>query len=190
MSGHPGLISKSSFLIAAFAAISLAGCLENTGVVLKSSTSASQSQANCLLPNQAAVKAISQRLVAAGTLVGPDFCSKPEGYSCYRRVFSPSISDGQTSDNECAKVNELGGDVCLKIDSRNFNTFEVSRLADTPASSTKPGGELNRSEYVCDEKDLKDGDNFLAIGEGDTLGAALSAAFAQCASVAPRLGGG
>src|SRR5262249_45318667 len=149
----------------------------------------SQSQ-NCALPNQSAIMAIDQRLAAAGTVVGPDFCGKVDNYACYRRVFSPTGTEGQSVESECAKGEERGGDVWLKLDSRNYSTYEASRLPDTSSSALRPGGEFNRSEYVCHQKELKDGENVLAIGEGSSLGEALSASYALCVSYAPRLGSG
>jgi hypothetical protein len=189
MTGHPGKIHSS--FIAMLSCVALAGCLQNTGVVTKSimTSAIQQGQANCALPNQAAVKSIDRRLAAAGVVVGPDFCAKSESYTCYRRVFSPTVGDGQSTESECAKVAALGGQVCLKVESRNYNTFEASRQTGVSPTSVLPGGEYNRSEYVCSDQDLKDGDHYLAIGEDDSLGGALSAAIAECSSIAPRLGG-
>src|SRR5690606_30239134 len=102
------------------AAFGFVGCLPNSGVSSRSIFTASIKE-NCEVPDQAAIRNIDRRLSAAGILVGPDFCSTAENYSCYRRVFSPTVADGKSIESECAKVSDLGGEVCLKLESHSFS---------------------------------------------------------------------
>jgi hypothetical protein len=169
--------------------ITFAGCLgggSGTGIFTKSAQSVLKSQ-NCLVPDTFAVNNIVRRLAAEGTVVGPEFCAKSENYACYRRIFSPTAAEAQGTEEECTSVSVLGGPVCLKLESRTYNTREASLLPDTLSSAVAPGGEFNRVEYVCHQKLLKDGEQFLASGEGDLLGEALLSAFEKCGAVAPRL---
>lgn len=171
----------SSAIAACFVCFS--GCLPSAGVLVKS---AALSQ-NCPLPNSVAVKNIGRRLAEASVLVGPDFCSKSTDYTCNRKRFSPTARDGKSIVEECAHVSELGGDVCMKVNSQSYSTAEAARRSDISASSVLPGGDLNRSDYLCYHSSLFDGDDYLAMGEGDHLNEALAAAFAQCFGVTPRL---
>jgi hypothetical protein len=176
-------------VLASLALLSLAGCLgggSGTGIFTKSAQSVLKSQ-NCEVPDTFAVNNIVRRLAAEGSVVGPDFCAKPENYACYRRVFSPTAAEGQGIDEECTQVAALGGAMCMKLESRVYNTREASLLPDTTSSAVAPGGEFNRVEYVCHQKLLKDGDQFLATGEGEVLKDALLSAFGKCGAVAPRL---
>jgi hypothetical protein len=174
--------------LALFAVLSLSSsCLQSTGVTSKSSSSLSTGQANCALPNAKAVANVAQRFAASAEEIGPDFCGKSENYECYVRKFSPDLVDGKSVVEECGHVPELGGNLCLKMNANFFNTREASRAPGTAAAASLVGGEFNRSEYVCHNRELKDADVFLAVGEGDALGEALSASYAKCAAVAPRL---
>ncbi len=168
----------------------LSSCLENTGIAAKAGYTLSKSQANCALPDAASVKNIGQRLAASAVVVGVDFCAKPDGYECYVRKFSPTTIAGQSVVEECPHVAELGGDICYNLKSVGFNTRAAARAPGVSASASQPGGDFNRSEYVCHQHDLKDGENYLAVGEGDTLRDALANAYAKCAGVAPRLAAG
>jgi hypothetical protein len=171
-------------------ALTLSGCIGigagGSGVFGKTASKAALSQ-NCEIPDGFAVKNINRRLAAEGTVVGPDFCAKSESYSCYRRVFSPIVAEGASVEEECAQVAEVGGAFCVKLESRNYNTREASLLADTPTAATKPGGEFNRTEYVCHHRDLKDGETYLAVGDGEQLKDAVVAAYGKCTGVSPRL---
>ena len=179
------------FALAILATFALSACLENSGVALKSAKSTLvKSQADCALPDSATVQSVGRRLAASAIEVGADFCGKPENYECYVRKFSPSVANGQSVVEECGHVGELGGDVCLKLKANFFNTREASRAPGTSASASLAGGEFNRSEYVCHNRELKEADVFLAVGEGDFLKDALAASVAKCAGVAPRLASG
>jgi hypothetical protein len=174
-------------LVASAWALVLSSCLvESKGVIMKNMSAVIAKQ-NCAAPNAVAVKNIANRLIASGTEVSSDFCSKIESYSCYSRVFSPTAVDGQSSEQECSSAPELGGDFCMKLSTRIFSTREASSLPDTAPGALRPGGEFNRTEYVCHQSQLKDGEEYLAIGEGETLKEAVLASYAKCASVAPRL---
>jgi hypothetical protein len=178
------------FGVVAAVALTLSGCIGigggGSGIFARTASKAALSQ-NCEIPDSFAVKNINRRLAAEGTVVGPDFCAKIESYACYRRVFSPIVAEGASVEEECTQAVEVGGPFCMKLDSRNYNTREATLLAETPTSATQPGGEFNRSEYVCHHKELKDGETYLAVGEGELLKDAVVAAFGKCTGVSPRL---
>jgi hypothetical protein len=174
----------------AIAPLGLSGCLENTGVAAKAGFSLATSQTNCLLPDAASVKNLTQKFAASAVTVGGDFCAKPTGYDCNLRVFSPTATNGQAEVDECAHVAELGGDVCFKVKSFTFSTRDASRASGVSATALQPGGEFNRLEYQCSQHDLFDGSNFLAVGEADSLKDALAQAFTKCSALQPRLTAG
>ncbi len=162
------------------------GCLQSTGVVAKTNTSTSLSQ-NCLLPNSASVANISRKLAGTATAMSPEFCGSISSYTCNRKLFSPTVTNGKSIAEECTHLAELGGDVCLKVNVQTYSTAEAAKRSDISATSLQPGGDLNRSDYLCYQSSLVDGDNFLAVGEGDHLNEALAAALVQCNGVSPRL---
>lgn len=163
--------------------ITCTGCFQNTGVVTKTNALAQ----NCLLPNAAAVKSISSRLSAASVVVSADFCANSADYTCNRKIFSPTAVNAKNSAEECTHLSELGGDVCLKVNSQSYSTAEAAKRSDISASSILPGGDLNRSEYICYHSALIDGDNYLAIGESDSLNEALANAVSQCSGILPSI---
>lgn len=180
--------SRALALIAGIAPFVLSACLENAGVVAKTGASIAKSQANCLAPDSEAVAHVASRLAASAVDVSSaEFCAKPEGYECYVRRFSPLLSDGESTIEETAHVADLGGNVVYRLAARNYSTRDAARAPGVSASALQPGGDFNRSEYVCHQHDLKDGATYLAVGEGDNLNDALSAAYAKCTGVAPRL---
>ncbi|MBS1962837.1 MAG: hypothetical protein JST04_11515 [Bdellovibrionales bacterium] len=180
--------SRALAIFATVAPLVLSACLENAGVVVKSGASISKSQANCLLPDSAAVAHVASRLAASAVDVSnADFCAKPEGYECYVRRFSPGLVDGESTIEETAHVADLGGNVVFRLAARNYSTRDAARAPGVSAAALQPGGDFNRSEYVCNQHDLKDGTSYLAVGEGDNLNDALAAAYAKCTGVAPRL---
>lgn len=174
-------------LAALTATLALSACLQNTGVVSKTGQALTKGQSNCLAPDAAAVKNIAQRLTASAIVVGGDFCAKPEGYECYARKFGVTLSNGTSTVEERAHVAELGGDFAIKVETHTYNTREAATSPGVSSSATLAGGDYNRSEYVCHQHDLKDGDNYLAIGEAESLNEALAGAYAKCTGVAPRL---
>lgn len=177
-------------VLAAFALVApfaLSACLESTGIAAKAGYSLSSSQANCLLPNTSSVRNITQRLAANSITLNFDFCSKPGGYDCVVHKFGPSLANSESVVGESVNVPELGGDVSISVNSQSFNTFSVAHLPGVSASASQPGGELNHTEYVCNQHDLRDAETSLAIGEADNLKDALASAYAQCSSVAPRV---
>lgn len=182
-------ISKPLPFVRAFVlSISLAGlgsgCMENSSLMSQSKSALSQ---NCALPNSAAVKSIGRRLASESIEVDREFCAKSENYACHERVFSPNVSEGVSTENQCARVAALGGDVCLKVSRRAYNTRDAATLPDTDPSAVAPGGEYNRSEFVCHQQVLRDGDQYLAGGEGDTLAEALGKSAVECAAISPRI---
>lgn len=162
------------------------GCLQNTGVLTKTNALSQ----NCSLPNSVAVANISLRMAEASVVVGSDFCASVADYTCNRKRFSPTATNGKSIVEECTHVAELGGDVCLKVNSQSYSTAEAAKRSDISASAALPGGDLNRSDYLCYHSSLVDGENYLTIGEADHLNEALAAAFVQCAGIAPRLSAG
>ncbi len=170
-------------------AIACSGCIESKGVTVKTNA-LSQNSANCLLPNSVAVKNIGNRLAAAAVTIGPDFCAKAADYVCNRKRFSPTAQNGKSVVEECTHSAELGGDVCLKVNSQSYSTAEAANRSDVAAAAVLPGGDLNRSDYLCYLPSLVDGNEYIAQGEGEHLNEALSAAFAQCSAIAPRLTAG
>ncbi len=161
-----------------------AGCVENSSLMSKSKSALSQ---NCALPNSAAVKSIGRKLASESIEVDREFCAKGENYACHERIFSPNVSDGSSTEVQCARVAALGGNVCLKVSRRAYNTRDAATSPDTDPAAVVPGGEYNRSEFVCHQQVLKDGDTYLAGGEGDTLAEALGKSAKECAAISPRV---
>jgi len=160
-------------------------CLKSTGVVEKVSKPALSQK--CLLPNSLTIQNVSRKLAAASVIVDASFCSNIENYTCSRKRFSPTAKNGKSTVEECVKLDEFGGSVCLMVNSQSYNTSDAAKRVDISPSESLPGGELNRSDYLCDQSKLLDGDDFLAIGEGDDLAGALLGAYSKCMSIAPRL---
>jgi hypothetical protein len=161
------------------------GCLENAGIAVKRVSALSTNQTNCLLPNARAVKSAARRLAAKSEMISSDVCTNPGGYDCFAHQFGPSLVNGEAVVGESVDVPALGGDVSLSVVVQSFNTLGLARM--TSASASQPGGELNHVEYICHQHDLFEADGSLGVGEGAHLRDALSAAYAQCAAVAPRL---
>ena len=174
---HSGARSFAVFA----ATLALSSCIESQGVVSKTAQTIGKTQTNCLLPDTASVRNIASWMTASAVDVGSDFCAKPEGYECYVRKFSPTGVAGAGNVEERAHVAELGGDFLVKLESRVYNTREAASAPGVSAASTVAGGEYNHSEYVCHQRELRDGDNFLAVGDGESLNEALIAAHGDLA---------
>lgn len=187
MSIHSRKLGAARALAALLATFALSSCIQNTGIAAKAGYTLSKSQANCLAPDAASVKNIAQRFAASAVEVGGDFCLKPESYECYLRKFSPTLANGQSTTEEIAHVAELGGNTVYKLKTQTYSTREAASAPGVSAVALQPGGDYNRSEYVCHQTALKDGVNFLAVGEGESLDDALSSAYSKCTSLAPRL---
>lgn len=108
------------------------------------------------------------------------FCESVTAYSCERRVFSPSVENGRAAVSECFDAQER---VCFSVDSLSFNTRDAASQPDTDPTASLPGGEYNRTEYKCHNSSVKQGDQLLAVGEGDSLKAAFDSAFKSCAAL-------
>jgi hypothetical protein len=136
---------------------------------------------------QKTVQKINRTLANAGREISSEFCSNLEQYECYRRVFSPKAIDGRKMEEECGQLEEFNGKFCIPLAVRYYNTSLAASLPETPSSDLEEGGEFNRSEYVCHQKDLRDEDQFLALSTGEGLKEALLGAFKQCGNIAPQL---
>ena len=119
-------------------------------------------------------------LFANGAEISPKQCTDVGKYSCSVRIFSPNIANGRLMKEECAGVSELGGSVCLEVDTLTFNTLQAARSPSAVSDSIEPGGDHNRSEYRCVHSDLRVGETFLAVGEDDNLARALRSTFDEC----------
>lgn len=142
---------------------------------------------NCPVESSNKIAQVSRRLASANIAITSNFCSDPAQYECYRRVFSPKTRNGKTMEQECGELSELGGTFCLKLSSQYFDTSEAAKLPETRSEDLEIGGEFNRTEYVCHQRELKDGDLFLTTSQGDQLKEALLAAIGRCQSVVPRI---
>lgn len=163
------------------------GCIGlKNGVVTLDGSSLNPIQ-NCPLPNNAVVARIERKMASASRTVGEDFCTQIQNYTCTRRVFSPETSNRTAIEQECTKIDEFGGSACLTLTSHYFDTREAAKRDDTPSVSLQLGGEYNRSEYQCYQNLLKDGDDYLAVGQGDDLREALLLSHLECTGIAPRL---
>ncbi len=142
---------------------------------------------NCTVDSSKKIAQVSRRLASANVAITSTFCSEPAQYECYRRVFSPKTRNTKTTEQECGELPELGGRFCMKLSTQYFDTSEAARLPETSSQDLEMGGEFNRTEYVCHQRELKDGDLFLTASPGDQLKESLLAAIARCQSVVPRL---
>jgi len=177
--GSPALILASVLLFNS--------CIEmKSGVVVKSGPSLKALQ-NCPLPNSKQVARVARSLASAATAVTPESCAQIERFECYRRVFSPLVPNEKRNEQECANVAAFGGDFCVSLPVQYYDTSEAASRPDTNAAALQPGGDYNRSEYVCHQRELRDGDVVLASGLGESLKEALLNAHSECTAVAPRI---
>lgn len=168
-------------------AIITTGCINlKSGVITLDGSSLNPIQ-NCPLPNNAVVARIERKMASASQTVGEDFCTNIQNYSCSRRIFSPETTTREAVEQECTKVEEFGGSTCMSLPSHYFDTREAAKRDDTSSIALQPGGEYNRSEYQCHQNLLKDGDDYLAVAQGDDLREALMLAQLECTGIAPRL---
>jgi len=179
--------SKGTSVIIAVLLFS-SGCLEMKNQIREKTSATYQSSIkNCTVDTSNKIAQVSRRLASANVAITSTFCSEAAQYECYRRVFSPKTRNAKTVEQECSDLPELGGRFCLKLSTQYFDTSEAARLPETRSEDLELGGEFNRTEYVCHQRELKDGDLFLTASPGDQLKDSILAAIARCQSVVPRI---
>jgi hypothetical protein len=141
---------------------------QNCGKGFKSSTESVFSSAQCNAKVRS--EAPSYKLSASELNCG-DF----NQYACERRIFNPDSPDLTESVKECVG----GGDTCVDVDIRQFNTSAARASGVTDAASFAPGGDYNHEEVNCYHRMVYRGIS-LFEGSADSLEESLSKAMAAC----------
>ncbi len=126
-------------------------------------------------------------LVGLSSTQQAEICRNPSAFNCTVRSFHPEVQDGKSSAIECAETPEGTGRVCMTVEKTTFSTRSAAQSVDTDPAALLPGGEFNRDEYRCLHRDLKDGNDFLALSEADQLSSALQGAQVQCKELLSQL---
>jgi hypothetical protein len=83
----------------------------------------------------------------ANSQITADTCFEGQ-FKCYRKVYSPNLSDTFSSSTECLGIEDR--EVCLQIDVNTYDTREaLSSCTDCDASEGQTNGRYNREEITC-----------------------------------------
>ncbi len=83
----------------------------------------------------------------SGVVANSQVCVNSQ-IQCYKKVYSPEVSDSKFVSQECTHLNSQ--DICYELVTYNYDTKSaLATCPDCDASAALPNGRYNREEYTC-----------------------------------------
>lgn len=106
-------------------------------------------------------------------------CRFKDSYVCERRSFGPEVRTQQYREKVCVTEPKLG-EACLEVLVFEYSTALQMTLEDLPDEAFLPGGEFNRDEFRCWQKDYFVRGAPVFSADGSTLLEALKNVHSAC----------
>ena len=88
-----------------------------------------------------------QKLSNETNSISPTFCFEGS-IKCYKKIYSPYVSDSLTSSTECTEIDNHK--VCFDLDSYTYDTKNaLASCTDCDSSASLPNGRYHRDEITC-----------------------------------------